>query len=75
VRVKVEGQLVRTGVFENQTFAGSPRFTFNANGRNEEIRAWVEEHPEIKTKIEERIRNVPPPTASARSSTRRGRRP
>jgi hypothetical protein len=29
------------------------------NGRNEEIRAWVEEHPEIKTKIEERIRNVP----------------
>lgn len=30
-----------------------------SNGRNEEIRAWVEEHPEIKTKIEERIRNVP----------------
>ena len=29
------------------------------NGRNEEIKAWVEEHPEIKTKIEERIRNVP----------------
>ena len=29
------------------------------NGRNEEIRAWVEEHPEIKSKIEERIRNVP----------------
>ncbi len=30
-----------------------------SNGRNEEIRAWVEEHPEIKTKVEERIRNVP----------------
>ena len=30
-----------------------------ANGRNEEIKAWVEEHPEIKTKIEERIRHVP----------------
>ena len=30
-----------------------------ANGRNEEVRAWVEEHPEIKSKIEERIRNVP----------------
>ncbi len=29
------------------------------NGRNEEIKAWVEEHPEIKTKIEQRIRNVP----------------
>ena len=28
-------------------------------GRNQEIRAWVEEHPEIKAKIEERIRNVP----------------
>jgi hypothetical protein len=30
-----------------------------SNGRNEEIRAWVEEHPEVKTKIEERLRNVP----------------
>ena len=30
-----------------------------ANGRNEEIKAWVQEHPEIKSKIEERIRNVP----------------
>ena len=30
------------------------------NGRNAEIRAWVEEHPEIKEKIEARIRNVPP---------------
>ena len=30
-----------------------------SNGRNQEIRAWVEEHPEIKTKIEERLRNVP----------------
>ena len=27
--------------------------------RNGEIRAWVEENPEIKTRIEERIRNVP----------------
>src|SRR5205085_7445731 len=31
-----------------------------ANGRNAEIKAWVEEHPEIKEKIEARIRNVPP---------------
>jgi len=30
-----------------------------SNGRNEEIKAWVEEHPEIKAKIEERLRNVP----------------
>ena len=30
-----------------------------ANGRNEAVRAWVQEHPEIKSKIEERIRNVP----------------
>ncbi len=30
-----------------------------ANGRNEEIKTWVEEHPEIKAKIEERLRNVP----------------
>jgi hypothetical protein len=29
------------------------------NGRNAELKAWVDEHPEIKTKIEERIRNVP----------------
>lgn len=28
-------------------------------GRNSEIKAWVEENPEIKAKIEERIRNVP----------------
>ena len=27
ILVKVEGQLVRTGVFENQTFTESPRFT------------------------------------------------
>lgn len=31
-----------------------------ANGRNAEIKAWVEEHPEIKERIEARIRNVPP---------------
>ena len=30
------------------------------NGRNAEIRAWVEEHPEVKERIEARIRNVPP---------------
>ena len=30
------------------------------NGRNAEIKAWVEEHPDIKEKIEARIRNVPP---------------
>jgi hypothetical protein len=29
------------------------------NGRNEEIKAWVEENLAIKSKIEERIRNVP----------------
>jgi hypothetical protein len=29
------------------------------NTRNGEIKAWVEEHPDLKTKIEERIRNVP----------------
>ena len=28
-------------------------------GRNTEIKAWVEEHPEVKARIEERIRNVP----------------
>ena len=30
-----------------------------ANGRNAEIKAWVEEHPEIKDRIEARIRKVP----------------
>lgn len=30
-----------------------------ANGRNAEIKAWVEEHPEIKERIEARIKNVP----------------
>ena len=29
------------------------------NGRNQEIVAWVEENPEIKAKIEARIRNGP----------------
>lgn len=29
VLVKVEGQLIRTGVFENQTFTESPKFTLN----------------------------------------------
>ncbi len=27
--------------------------------RNQEVAQWVEEHPEIKAKVEERIRNVP----------------
>ncbi len=30
-----------------------------AEGRNNEIRSWVEQHPEIKSKVEESIRNVP----------------
>ena len=30
-----------------------------AEGRNNEIRSWVEDHPEIKAKVEESIRNVP----------------
>lgn len=30
-----------------------------SNQRNQEIAAWVEEHPELKAKIEERIKNVP----------------
>ncbi len=29
------------------------------NGRNAEIKSWVEENPDIKAKIEARIRNVP----------------
>ncbi len=32
---------------------------FNKGKLGEEIKAWVEEHPEIKSKIAERIRNVP----------------
>lgn len=27
--------------------------------RNQEIAQWVEEHPEVKSRVEERIRNVP----------------
>ena len=38
---------------------GKMQRTEYTNGRNEEIKAWVQEHPEIKSKIEERIRNVP----------------
>ncbi len=30
-----------------------------AQGRNAELKEWVEEHPEIKSKIEGRIRHVP----------------
>jgi len=28
-------------------------------GRNEELKAWVEENPDVKARVEERIRNVP----------------
>lgn len=28
-------------------------------GRNEELRTWVEENPDVKARVEERIRNVP----------------
>jgi hypothetical protein len=38
---------------------GKMQRTEYANDRNAEIKAWVEEHPEIKAKIDERIRNVP----------------
>jgi hypothetical protein len=38
---------------------GKMQRTEYSNGRNAEIRAWVEEHPEIKERIEARIRNVP----------------
>ena len=31
----------------------------NTQRRNQEIVAWVDEHPEIKAKVEERIKNVP----------------
>lgn len=27
--------------------------------RNEELKSWVNEHPDVKTKVEERIKNVP----------------
>lgn len=30
-----------------------------AQRRNKEVAEWVEQHPEIKAKVEERIRNVP----------------
>ena len=30
-----------------------------SNQRNQAIAAWVEEHPDLKAKIEERIKNVP----------------
>ncbi len=30
------------------------------NQRNQEIVTWVEENPDIKAKVEQRIRNVPP---------------
>ena len=29
------------------------------NGRNQEIKTWVEENPDIKSRIVERVRNVP----------------
>jgi len=30
-----------------------------SNQRNQEIVSWVEEHPEVKARIEERIKNIP----------------
>lgn len=30
-----------------------------SNNRNQEIRSWIEQNPEIKAKVEERIKNVP----------------
>jgi hypothetical protein len=34
------------------------RRAYTAN-RNEELRSWVEENPDVKARVEERIRNVP----------------
>lgn len=31
----------------------------SVNARNQEIRTWIAENPEIKAKVEERIRHVP----------------
>lgn len=30
-----------------------------SNNRNQELKSWVKEHPEVESKIESRIRNVP----------------
>src|SRR4051812_20890114 len=38
---------------------GKMQRTEYASERNAEIRTWVEEHPEIKERIEAKIRNVP----------------
>jgi len=46
-------QLIRKLVLGKMQRAGY------ANQRNEEIIAWVEEHPDIKAKIEARVKNVP----------------
>ena len=46
-------QLIRKLVLGKMQRAGY------ANQRNEEIIAWVGEHPEIKAKIEARVKNVP----------------
>lgn len=46
-------QLIRKLVLGKMQRAGY------ANQRNQEVIAWVEEHPEIKAKIEERVKNVP----------------
>lgn len=46
-------QLIRKLVLGKMQRAGY------ANQRNQEIIAWVEEHPEIKAKIEARVKNVP----------------
>jgi len=46
-------QLIRKLVLGKMQRAGY------ANQRNEEIIAWVEENPDIKAKIEARVKNVP----------------
>jgi hypothetical protein len=41
------------------------------NGRNDEIKAWVEEHPDVKSRIGECIRNVPEGNREMRVHRRR----
>ena len=45
-----------------------------ANGRNAEIKAWVEEHPEIKERVEGASGTCRRKTANARSLTRRNQK-
>ena len=53
---------LRAEVFEEEAKIyrqGFDDLRCSTNGRDEEIRKWVQEHPEIKSKIEERLRKVP----------------